>query len=72
MKATGDLRGRERCMVRDWESRQEEEGALKEATDREIKKGTEALMTAGNSLKKVTNALWAASYTRATVDCQGR
>lgn len=50
-------------MVRDWKSRKEEKGALKEATDRKIKKGTEALMTAGNSMKKVTYALWAPSYT---------
>lgn len=36
------------------------------------KRGTEVLMTARNSSRKVTSALWPSSYLRAAVDCQGR
>lgn len=59
-------------MVRDWKSRKEDKGALKEATNRKIKKGTVTLMTVGNSMRKVTYALWAPSYTKVSSGMSGQ
>lgn len=71
MKDAGDLR--ERAM---YGGRLEIKEGGKGSNERSIrsknKRGTELLMTAGNSSRKVTSALWAPSYLRATVDCQGR
>jgi len=70
LKDAGDLRERgiygERLEIK------EGVGGSSERSNPQKNKRTEVLRTARCSLRKVTYALWASSYLRATRDCQGK